>query len=60
MSKRKFSEIEGSESLSDIILGKGPNKNSLDSDEEDEDDEAADKYALKDDDIEGKMTLLIL
>lgn len=53
MPKRKFSEIGRDVPLENIIQGKIPNKNSLDSDEEDDEDEV-DKYALKDDDIEGQ------
>ncbi|KAK9507392.1 hypothetical protein O3M35_007257 [Rhynocoris fuscipes] len=52
MSKRKFSEVEGGRD-GDPFQSLGPNKNSLDSDEEDSEDEN-DQYALQDDDIEGQ------
>lgn len=52
MSKRKFSELEDSAGPKIPVQNKPINKNSLDSDEEDEDDES-DRYALKDEDIEG-------
>lgn len=53
MSKRKYSELEETAGPKIPIQNKAINKNSLDSDEEDEDDES-DRYALKDEDIEGQ------